>query len=188
MVRWLWQQHGQNNEQVKSLVTSFDKDFGETFMKCSVLLKDVRSSADGRELIIDRQQDCISIARSNKDEIAFRRQFDTCDEDDFPFHEGTMFIYWMRGEEPLEFDDNFPTPDMEESDFGMTPLQLLRADSIKIPEKWVKTKNFIQTFTFLQFTAIAVAAFGIGSLRSPPSASSRHRFSKKLWKRFDDKM
>lgn len=116
-------------------MTSFDEESVKTFIHFSVLFKDVRSSADGRELIIDRQQDCISIARSSKDEIAFRRQFDTCDEEDFPFHEGTMYIYWMRGEELLEFDDSFPTPDMEESDYGMTPLQLLRADSIKIPEK-----------------------------------------------------
>lgn len=97
--------------------------------------KDARSSDDGHEIIIDRKQDCITIARTNKDEIAFRRKFDTCDEDDFPFHEGTMFIYWMRGETPLEFDDIFPTPDIAESDSGMTHLQLLRADAISIPEK-----------------------------------------------------
>jgi hypothetical protein len=100
-----------------------------------LLFKDARSSDDGREIIIDRQQDCITIARTNKDEIAFRRKFDTCDENDFPFHEGTMFVYWMRGEEPLEFDDSFPVPDLPESDSGMTHLQLLRADSIMIPEK-----------------------------------------------------
>lgn len=46
-----------------------------------------------------------------------------------------MFIYWMRGEEPLELDDSFPLPDIPESDFGMTHMQLLRADSINIPEK-----------------------------------------------------
>jgi hypothetical protein len=46
-----------------------------------------------------------------------------------------MFIYWMRGEDPLSFDDVFPTPEVAESDRGMTHLQLLRADSIKIPEK-----------------------------------------------------
>lgn len=98
-------------------------------------LKDARSSDDGQEIIIDRQQDCISIARTDKDEIAFRRKFDTCDENDFPFHEGTMFVYWMRGEEPLAFDDTFPTPDLDESNFGMAHLQLLRADAIKLPEK-----------------------------------------------------
>lgn len=97
--------------------------------------KDARSSDDGREIIIDLQQDCINIARNGKDEIAFRRKFDTCDENDFPFHEGTMFIYWMRGVEPLEFDDKFAAPDVPESDCGMTHLQLLRADSIRIPEK-----------------------------------------------------
>lgn len=97
--------------------------------------KDARSSDDGREIIIDRKQDCITIARTNKDEIAFRRKFDTCDEDDFPFHEGTMFIHWMRGEEPLDFDESFQTPDVPESDMGMAHLQLLRADSISIPEK-----------------------------------------------------
>lgn len=99
------------------------------------LMQDAWSSKDGREIIIDLQQDCISIARSEKDEIAFRRKFDTCDEKDFPFHEGTMFIYWMRGEDSLEFDESFPTPDLPETDFGMTHLQLLRADSINIPEK-----------------------------------------------------
>lgn len=101
----------------------------------SFRFKDARSSDDGREIIIDRQQDCITIARSSKDEIAFRRKFDTCDEHDFPFHEGTMFIYWMRGEEPLEFNTKFPMPDLPESDYGMTHLQLLRADSLSIPEK-----------------------------------------------------
>jgi hypothetical protein len=99
------------------------------------LFKDAWSSKDGREIIIDHQQDCISIARTSRDEIAFRRKFDTCDEKDFPFHEGTMFIYWMRGEELLDFDDSFPTPDLDESNFGMSHLQLLRADSINIPEK-----------------------------------------------------
>lgn len=107
------------------------------FLLCQYILsKDAWSSKDGREIIIDHQQDCISIARTSKDEIAFRRKFDTCDEDDFPFHEGTMYIYWMRGEELLELDDDrFPTPDLPESDFGMSHLQLLRADSISIPEK-----------------------------------------------------
>jgi dopamine beta-monooxygenase len=106
-----------------------------THFQLSFRFKDARSSDDGREIIIDRQQDCITIARSNKDEIAFRRKFDTCDENDFPFHEGTMFVYWMRGEDPLDFDDAFPTPDIPDSDSGMTHLQLLRADSINIPEK-----------------------------------------------------
>jgi hypothetical protein len=48
-----------------------------------------------------------------------------------------MYIYWMRGEDPLEFDneDSFATPELPESDFGVTHLQLLRADSISIPEK-----------------------------------------------------
>jgi len=47
-----------------------------------------------------------------------------------------MYIYWMRGEELLELDgDRFPTPDLPESDFGMVHVQLLRADSISIPEK-----------------------------------------------------
>ncbi|KAG5682712.1 hypothetical protein PVAND_012046 [Polypedilum vanderplanki] len=97
---------------------------------------DAWSSKDGREIIIDRQQDCISIARTNKDEIAFRRKFDTCDEEDFNFHEGTMFIYWMRGEEPLDFvDESIPMPDLSEENFGMSHVQLLRADSISIPEK-----------------------------------------------------
>lgn len=46
-----------------------------------------------------------------------------------------MFIYWMRGEEPLEFDEKFPMPDLPDSDFGMSNLQLLRADTLNIPEK-----------------------------------------------------
>lgn len=47
-----------------------------------------------------------------------------------------MFIYWMRGEDPLELDDErFSTPDLQDTDFGMSHLQLLRADSISIPEK-----------------------------------------------------
>jgi hypothetical protein len=85
--------------------------------------------------LIDRQQDCIFISHTAKDEIAFRRNFDTCDGNDFPFHEGTMFIYWMRGEEELDFDGDFEVPDIPDSDSGMTHLQLLRSDVITVPEK-----------------------------------------------------
>jgi len=74
------------------------------------------------------------ISRSSKDEIAFRRKFDSCDENDFPFHEGTSYVYWMRGMEPLDFSDDFAVPDIPDSDSGMTHLQLLRADAINVPE------------------------------------------------------
>jgi hypothetical protein len=112
-------------------------------------IKDTRSSDDGQDILIDRQQDCIFISHSSKDEIAFRRNFDTCDEDDFPFHEGTMFIYWMRGEDELNFDDDFEVPDIPDSDSGMTHLQLLRADVITIPEKYKNFYLFFIKFSFL---------------------------------------
>lgn len=49
-----------------------------------------------------------------------------------------MFVYWMRGEEPLDFDDDFALPDIPDVDSGMTHLQLLRADVINVPETWVQ--------------------------------------------------
>ncbi|CAO1392504.1 unnamed protein product [Diamesa serratosioi] len=100
---------------------------------------DAWSSEDGKEIIIDHQQDCVNIARSKEDGIAFRRKFDTCDTEDFPFHEGTMFIYWMRGIELLDLDSSgFEVPDVAEIDMGMTHVQILRADSLQIPEKNVQ--------------------------------------------------
>lgn len=93
--------------------------------------KDTRSSDDGHDILIDQQQDCISIS---KDEIAFRRSFDTCDVSDFPFHEGTMYIYWIRGEDELDFSGDFALPDIPDANSGMTHLQLLRADVINVPE------------------------------------------------------
>lgn len=40
----------------------------------------------------------------------------------------------MRGAEQLELDDGLLTPDLPEHDYGMTHVQILRADSISIPE------------------------------------------------------
>ena len=47
-----------------------------------------------------------------------------------------MFIYWMRGVEMLDLDSfGFEVPDVPEIDTGMIPVQILRADSLQIPEK-----------------------------------------------------
>lgn len=47
-----------------------------------------------------------------------------------------MYIYWMRGKEPLNLEDRaFFKPDVDENDMGMSFVQILRADSISIPEK-----------------------------------------------------
>jgi len=92
--------------------------------------------SSGTKIQLDKQQDCISIARSKRDGIAFRRKFDTCDEEDFMMHEGTMFLYWMRGTDLLDIQEHsLPMPDLKEGDYGMTHLQLLRSDKVKIPEK-----------------------------------------------------
>ncbi len=98
---------------------------------------DAYSSDDGKRIVIDRQQDCTNIAKSSKDGFAFRRKFDTCDENDFPFHEGTMYIYWMRGKEPLNLENrSLMKPEVPEKDTGMSMVQILRADSISIKEKY----------------------------------------------------
>lgn len=113
-----------------------NKTIIENFFHKFFVFKDAWSSDDGKEIIIDHQQDCVNIARSKEDGIAFRRKFDTCDMEDFPFHEGTMFIYWMRGVEMLDLDSfGFEAPDVPEIDTGMIPVQILRADSLQIPEK-----------------------------------------------------
>lgn len=46
-----------------------------------------------------------------------------------------MFLYWMRGEGLLEFNDDFAMPDIPDADTGMTHLQLLRTDAINVPER-----------------------------------------------------
>lgn len=99
--------------------------------------QDARSSDDGKEIIIDQQQDCIiqTTAAISKAEISFKRKFDTCDENDFPFHDGTMYIFWMRGREPLPLHLNFKKPKLLKSDHGVSSLQLLHDDSYSIPEK-----------------------------------------------------
>ena len=78
----------------------------------------------------------INIARTKDDEIAFRRKFDTCDSEDFPIHEGTMYVFWMRGKEPLDLSTTvFKKPEVNSSDTGTSFVQLLRADALTIPEK-----------------------------------------------------
>lgn len=98
------------------------------------LMTDARSSDDGRSILVDKQQDCIA-SKNDREGFSFTRKFDTCDENDFQFHEGTMYIYWMRGRESLDPGEKFPAPSVGNSSSGVVLLQLLRADAIRMPEK-----------------------------------------------------
>lgn len=95
----------------------------------------MRVSDDGRDILIDEQNDCILKAQKTDDVLEFERKFDTCDEDDFPLHEGTIYLKWMRGSETLNLRESFPVPTLEIANEGLVYVQLLRADKITIPEK-----------------------------------------------------
>lgn len=47
-----------------------------------------------------------------------------------------MYVYWMRGKEPLDLSSTiFKKPEVNLNDTGTSFVQLLRADALTIPEK-----------------------------------------------------
>lgn len=97
-------------------------------------VKDAYTSEDGETIYFDKQQDCI-LLRMDDNSIAFKRKFDTCDPDDLPMHEGTMYVMWARGMEELDLEGtNIATPNTTD-DEGINVIQLLRADILDVPEK-----------------------------------------------------
>lgn len=101
-----------------------------------MILKDARSSEDGKHIIVDEHQNCITVTKNKKIGIGFERKFDTCDEADLKFHGGTIQIFWMRGSETFpEGIEFFPAPEVKDDDFGFKPLQLLAPDKMFIPEE-----------------------------------------------------
>lgn len=96
----------------------------------------------------DHQQNW-ELLRMDERSVAFKRKFDTCDAQDFPMHEGTMYLLWSRGIEQLEFPMSYnrnnetATRDKREvhkhshdaSNDGVVMAQLLRADKLEIPER-----------------------------------------------------
>uniref|UniRef100_A0AAG5DPF1 DOMON domain-containing protein n=1 Tax=Anopheles atroparvus TaxID=41427 RepID=A0AAG5DPF1_ANOAO len=95
---------------------------------------DSYTSRDFGRLFVDTLQNC-DVMRMNENSIAFRRKFDTCDPQDVPFHAGTMYVVWWRSTELLDLSHNWTElPIVSEQNYGVIPVQLLRADSIGIPE------------------------------------------------------
>ncbi|XP_040169352.1 tyramine beta-hydroxylase [Anopheles arabiensis] len=99
-------------QQVHDSYTSrkFDHIFRDTLQNCEVMYMDDNS-------------------------VAFRRKFDTCDPQDIVFHTGTMYIVWLRSNALLEWSNNSTIiPKHSTKNQGVLPVQLLRADKIRIPE------------------------------------------------------
>lgn len=72
----------------------------------------------------------------DENSIAFKKKFDTCDPQDLIMHEGTMYILWSRGIEELNLDGSYiATPNTTAKDGGMQMVQILRADTLDVPEK-----------------------------------------------------
>lgn len=96
---------------------------------------DAYTSDDGQTIFFDEQQDC-KLMRMDDNSIAFKRKFDTCDPRDLVMHEGTMYLLWARGQNKLLLDgSHIPKPNVTHGDEGMQMVQVLRADSIDVPEK-----------------------------------------------------
>jgi hypothetical protein len=70
-----------------------------------------------------------------ENKVRFNRRFDTCDENDFPFHNGTIHLYWMRGSSPLNLENDIDAPKSEDIEQGSKLVQLLRTDSVDINEE-----------------------------------------------------
>lgn len=88
--------------------------------------------------------------------VAFKRKFDTCDPYDLKMNEGTMYVLWGRGVEELDLDRGsyIPTPNMTAKDNGMNMVQILRADAIDIPERYIYANLFYTLLTLLFFIAL----------------------------------
>ncbi|XP_052870102.1 tyramine beta-hydroxylase [Anopheles cruzii] len=93
------------------------------------------TSRDFGRLYVDTLQHC-EVMRVDESSVAFRRKFDTCDPQDVPFHGGTMYVVWLRTPELLDLSANWTRlPNVSRADWGSLPVQLLRADQIRVPEK-----------------------------------------------------
>lgn len=97
-------------------------------------IMDAYTSEDGSVIYFDEQQDC-TLLRLDDNSIAFKRKFDTCDPRDLAMHEGTMYVTWARGMETLNLDGAFIAAPNATYDEGISTVQLLRADSLNVPEK-----------------------------------------------------
>ena len=73
---------------------------------------------------------------ANQNKVRFNRVFDTCDEKDFPFHEGTINLHFVQGKKFIDAASGFPL-DLADSDVILRTnrLQLLKANEPRIPEE-----------------------------------------------------
>ncbi|KFB41858.1 AGAP010485-PA-like protein [Anopheles sinensis] len=95
---------------------------------------DSYTSRNFSRLFVDTLQHC-EVMRVDENSVAFRRKFDTCDPQDIPFHAGTMYVVWWRSAEVLDLSRNWTVlPNVDERNHGVHPVQLLRADTIRVPE------------------------------------------------------
>ncbi|XP_035789242.1 tyramine beta-hydroxylase-like [Anopheles albimanus] len=102
---------------------------------------DTYTSRDFGRLYVDTLQHC-EVMRIDDSSVAFRRKFDTCDPQDVPFHGGTMYAVWLRSHELLDLATNWTLmPNVSQHDGGSLPVQLLRADQIRVPEQQPKQQS-----------------------------------------------
>uniref|UniRef100_A0A8D8CEN9 Tyramine beta-hydroxylase n=2 Tax=Culex pipiens TaxID=7175 RepID=A0A8D8CEN9_CULPI len=95
---------------------------------------DAYTSRDFNRMYVDSEQNC-DVMRIDESSVAFRRKFDTCDPQDVAIHGGTMYVVWMRGKKELDFGRNWTVmPEIRKGDRGVLQAQILRADTITIPE------------------------------------------------------
>uniref|UniRef100_A0A182RVP1 DOMON domain-containing protein n=1 Tax=Anopheles funestus TaxID=62324 RepID=A0A182RVP1_ANOFN len=95
---------------------------------------DTYTSRDNKHLFMDTLQNC-DVIYMDDNSVAFRRKFDTCDPQDVVFHTGTMYLVWWRTDTPLEWKNDFTVmPNASLQNQGVLPVQLLRADKIRIQE------------------------------------------------------
>ncbi|XP_055585811.1 tyramine beta-hydroxylase [Uranotaenia lowii] len=102
---------------------------------------DTYTSRDFNRIYLDTTQNC-DVMRIDETSVAFRRKFDTCDPQDVEIHGGTMYAVWMRGKHELDMSQNWTVmPKIEKHDQGVLPVQILRADTIEVPEKQSTVKK-----------------------------------------------
>lgn len=123
---------------VVSFLDKFERDYSNFLKITSTLFQDAHASDDGSSIIIDEQQDCnrrkpVDKHEPTENKVRFNRKFDTCDENDFPFHGGTINIYWMRGKSAVDILNGFNVS-WTQIEFGIEMLQLLKTDEFPIPE------------------------------------------------------
>lgn len=84
-------------------------------------------------LHLDKQQDCRKFklkVEKNRTKFTFRRDFDTCDFEDYIIEDGTTHVVWARGPNPLYklAGLNISSP---EKDQGMVRVQLLKNTNVE---------------------------------------------------------